>query len=405
MKSATRRVTAPKTFRAAPAAPAAPAALLALLLAAVGPGAGCAKAPPSLPESGALRYYRIPWADAFPSDAVVDTAGRLWFTDRLTHALGVFDPEAGSFQRIPTPTERSAPYGLVAGRDGALWFGESNGGRLGRLDPATGAITEVEVGLSNGPQLLAWADGALWFTSVRDDAVGRYRPDTGGARPGHVRIWRVRTPGLRHGGRDPYGIAATPDGRVWVGRQGGSVLYRVDTLPDSVDTIDLRALTDTVDYTEPAPQRVSAEAAERLPPEMIERMRNRRRGVGMRRVAAGPDGRLWVAGHGWGRVVGIDPETGEKRVLANLDSRSQPYAVAVDPWGRVWFSEQGNDAIVVYDPGADERRRMPLPLAGGTVRDMAIDAERGRIWLPMSDIGAIAVVELGGRGRTEGPGK
>ena len=372
---------------------------------------GCAKAPPPLPESGAMRYYRIPWPDAFPSDVVVGEDGRLWFTDRLTHALGVFDPGAESFRRIPTPTPRSAPYGLVAGPDGGLWFGESNGGRLGRIDPTTEAITEVEVGLASGPQLLAWAEGTLWFTSLRDDAVGRYRPGAGpGREPGadpaqgagpaapDVRIWKVAAPRLRRGLEDPYGIAATPDGRVWMGRQGGSVLYRLDALPDSLELLDfatLPTLVDTVDFTEPAPIPITQQLLERLAPRTIERLRNRRRGVGMRRVAAGPDGWLWVAGHGHGRVVGIHPDRDEKRVLATLEPRSQPYAVTVDRWGRVWYSEQGTDAIVVYDPAADQRRRLPLPLPGGTVRDIAIDAERGRVWLPMSDIGAIAVVELG----------
>jgi streptogramin lyase len=357
-----------------------------------------------------MRYHRIPWADAFPSDVEVDRAGRLWFTDRLTHAVGVFDPAAESFQRIPTPTQQSAPYGMVTGPDGMLWFGESNGGRLGRLDPGTGEIIEVDVGLANGPQLLTWAGGALWFTSMRDDALGRYRPVPGGtdgpdgARRGDVRVWRVASPERRRGADDPYGIASTPDGRVWVGRQSGSILYRVDLLPNSAEVVDLRSLTDTVDFTEPAPIRLSQRDLERLPPELVERMRSRRMGVRMRRVAAGPDGRLWVAGHGRGRVVGIHPDTDAKRILATLDPRSQPYAVAVDPWGRVWYSEQGNDAVVVYDPTRDERRRLPLPLPGGTVRDIAFDAVRGRVWLPMSDIGAIAVIELGPAGSDGAPG-
>lgn len=351
-----------------------------LALGALALATACAKAPPRPPEAGTMVYYRIPWPDAFPSDVVVTEDGRLWFTDRLTHAIGVFDPATSSFRRIPTPTEQSAPYGFTRGPDGALWFGESNGGRLGRIDPETDSIHEVEVGLAHGPQLLAWADDALWFTSRRDDAVGRYDPATG-----DIRIWREPLPGRRVRYSGPYGIAATPDGRVWVGRHGGSHLYRVDALPDTGTVVD---------YTEPSPVQLSPEALERLSPETVERFRNRRIGMGMRRVAAGPDGRLWVAGHGRSRVVGMAPDGSGKRILATLDRRSQPYGVTVDPWGRVWYSEQGTDAIVVYDPVADDRRRMALPLEGGTVRDLVVDSERGRVWLPMSDIGAIAVIEL-----------
>lgn len=297
---------------------------------------------------------------------------------------GSLPRDAAAFRRYPTPNPRSAPYGLVRGPDGGLWFGESNGRRLGRLEPETGAITEIEVpGLAYGPQLLAWSDGYLWFTSRRDGIIGRYDPVSGG-----TRLWPDRVP-------KPYGIAATPDGRVWVGSHGGSVLYRVDALPDSGRTVD---------YTEAGRLRVPEEVLDRLSPEEAERFRNPRIGIGMRRIAAGPDGRLWAAGHRRGRVLGIDPDTGDRQTLASLDRQSQPYAVAVDPWGRVWYSEQGTDAIVVYDPAADRRVRYPLPLPGGTVRHMAIDADRGRVWLPMSDLGAIAVVELARPQRDAGDG-
>lgn len=228
--------------------------------------------------------------------------------------------------------------------------------------------------LEHGPRLLAWSEGILWFTSVRDGAVGRYDPGTD-----RTRVWRGRL-------ENPYGIAVDGDGRVWVGSHGGTSLHRIDVPPDSAAVLDLSV---------PVPVRLSAEARRRLSPQRLEELRSRHRGIGMRRVAAGPDGRLWAAGHASGRVVGIDPEAGEKRVLATLDPRSGPYAVTVDPWGRLWYSEQRGDAVVVYEPRTGDRRRTALPVEGGTVRDMAVDADRDRIWLPLSDVAAIAVIELG----------
>ena len=170
---------------------------------------GCAREAARLPAGGPLLHYRIPWPDAFPSDVAVDDEGRVWFTDRLTHALGMFDPRTEEFRRVPTPTRRSAPYGLVRAPDGALWFGESNGGRLGRLDPETGEITEVELpGAGAGPRLLAWAADAVWFTAERDGVYGRYDPASGDAE-----VWRSPV-------ADPYGIAAVGD-QVWIaGRRG-----------------------------------------------------------------------------------------------------------------------------------------------------------------------------------------
>lgn len=348
--------------------------MLALIPPAV---AGCAKAPPLLPESARMLHYEIPWEGAFPSDVAVDDAGRLWFTDRLTHALGVFDPVTERFDRYPTPTSRSAPYGLVRAPDGTVWFGESNGGYLGRIDPATGVIEEVEIpGLERtGPMLLAWAGGAVWFTSRESAGVyGRYDPTSG-----DTRVWRAPADSR------VYGIAATPAGAVWVGRYDGSQLHRVDRGPDAVATLDL---------SEPYLSTLPAARLESLSPEVRERWADRRVGIAMRRIAAAPDGRIWVSAYGRGRVTGVDPATGETRHIRTLAQRSRPYGITVDALGRVWFSEQGNDLLVVYDPRTDRRSALPLPVPGGTVRNIAVDLERGRVWLPLSDVGVIAVLEL-----------
>lgn len=323
-----------------------PALLLYLSILAVLPA--CARTAPPLPAGGSLLHYRVPWPDAFPSDVAVDDEGRVWFTDRLTHALGVFDPATEEFRRIPTPTARSAPYGLVLAPDGALWFGESVAGRLGRADPATGEITEVEIAeLRTGPRLLAWAGGALWFTAERDGAHGRYDPATG-----EVRVWP--SPVER-----PYGIAAVGD-QVWVAGRREREVYRVDAGPP-----------------------YSARAA----------------GATVRRMAGSPDGWLWMAHFDAGRVGGWNPLTDARVELESLPRPSRPYGIAVDAWGRVWYSEQGNETIVVYDPAVDERRKSSLPLPGGTVRSIAIDPVRRRVWLPLSDIGVIAVLMLEGAPR------
>lgn len=348
--------------------------MLVLLSLAV---AGCGKTPPLLPEAARILHYEIPWEGAFPSDVVVDEAGRLWFTDRLTHALAVFDPATERFDRYPTPTPKSAPYGLVRAPDGTLWFGESNAGRLGRMDPRTGAIEEVEVpGLERtGPMLLAWADGAVWFTSREPAGVyGRYEPTSG-----DTRTWRAPVEDR------VYGIAATPEGAVWVGRYNGSQLLRVDRGPDSGAILDL---------TEPYLATLPPARLESLSPEVRERWADRRVGIAMRRMAAAPDGWIWVSAYGGGRVTGIDPATGQKVHIRTVAQPSRPYGVTVDVLGRVWFSEQGNDLLVVYDPASDRRSALSLPVPGGTVRNIAVDVERGRVWLPLSDVGVIAVLEL-----------
>jgi virginiamycin B lyase len=341
--------------------------LLATLL------AGCARNSPPLPMAGGIESYRVPWPDAFPSDVVVDGRGRVWFTDRLTHALGVFDPSSEAFRRIDTPTEHSAPYGVLRAPDGTIWFGESNGRRLGRLDPATGEIAEIPIdGLEHGPRLVAWYGGEIWFTSLEDDAFGRYDPATG-----RQEVWKGRI-------EEPYGIAAAA-GAVWVMAQGGSRLYRVEgaTTGDTLPWLDL---------SEPVLNQLPEPVRRQLSPEVLARLRSRRRGAGARRLSSDETGRVWVAEWGRGRVTGVDPRTDERIHVETLDQPSRPYGIATDARGRVWYSEQGNGTVVVYEPVAGERVVLDLPVAGGTVRHLAVDTERGRAWLPLSDVGMIAAV-------------
>lgn len=274
----------------------------------------------------------------------MDSLGRLWFTDRLTHAIGMLDPETRRFTRIETPTPESAPYGITRAPDGTLWFGESNGGNLGRIDPATGALTEIPIpGLDAGPQLVVWARGAVWFTSKRDAAYGSYTPAT-------ARTWVVEDVV-----REPYGIAAVGD-EVWIGSQRDRWLHRAAPANDVARRIPLKA---------PA-----------------------------RRMAGGDDGRVWLTQHGAGRVAGVDVESEQVTLIEVLAQPARPYGIDVDDEGRVWYAERGNNRVVIYDPRTGDRTSIPLPAPAATVRHIVVDTRRGRAWLPLSDGGLIAVVEF-----------
>lgn len=320
-----------------------PPLLLVPLALALVPGlAGCSTRPPPLPSPNSIVLFEIPWAGAFPSDAVVDHRGRLWFTDRLTHALGVLDPETGEFRRLATPTPKSAPYDIVRGPDGTLWFAESNGGRLGRVDPESESITEVRVeGLRHGPLLLAWGHGGIWFTARRDSAWGHHDPATGRTLVGR-------------GVTEPYGIAVV-DGEAWVAGMRGTIHHVGREAGQPLDSIPVRG--------------------------------------DARRMTDGPEGRLWLTQHGRGRVVSLDPRTGSVEVVEALPQPARPYGIATDAWGRVWYAERGNRRVVVLNPATGARTYIAVP-GTGTIRDIVVDSERRRAWLPISDAGVIGLLEF-----------
>lgn len=335
--------------------------------------ASCQRVRPGLPSPSPVREYAVPWENAFPSDMAVDSRGRVWFTDRLTHRIGMLDPETSEFTSQPTPTPKSAPYGMVAGPDGALWFAESRAGRLGRIDPGDGSITEVVLpGVTGGPQLLAQSGARLWFTVREGRAWGWYQPSTGDGQvyPG--------PPGF-----GPYGIAASPDGSIWIAGQPGWLLLRVDALSDTAQVVELEVEigAGTRRWLATLPDSVRE----------VQERRLRRQGEA-RRIAVDSSGGVWVTDFDRSRVVRYDPATGGEEAFTALSAKTEPYGIAVSRAGLIWYSEKARNSIVVLDPATGERVSYPLPSPNATVRQILLDEARGRVWLPMSDAGKVGLI-------------
>jgi streptogramin lyase len=241
-----------------------------------------------------------------------------------------------------------------------------------------------------GPHLLAVSGGEIWFTMREARAYGALD-----VRTGEVRLWRTAPVTL---GREvaeadldryrpsPYGIAASADGRIWIGVMGGWRLYEVDAHSGEVREHDLSqppadSVLDRLTAGRPAADR--ARTAMQL-----------RSGGNARRIAVDARGRVWLADFGRSRVVRYDGATGKQEVFESLERPSEPYGIAVGRGGIVWYSEKRNDRLVGLDPETGERVHVAVTTPGATVRHMVVDDVRGRIWLPLSDGGRIGVLEL-----------
>ncbi|MGH7574565.1 MAG: hypothetical protein ACREM1_05460, partial [Longimicrobiales bacterium] len=244
------------------------------------------------------------------------------------------------------------------------------------VDPETGEITEVELeGVSGGPHLLAVLGSELWFTAREAQMYGRYEPATG-----RLKIYsapeRFR----------PYGIA-TANGRIWLSSYDGGRLLEVDVDLERASAHELSRDEGGELVLSPATPDSALSPLERLP--WIH--------MGARRMAAGPDGVLWISGFGRSRVYRIDTASREVEEYPSLFTPSYPYGIVVAPDGLVWYNEKGNDVVVALDPRARRRVTFRIGSSGATVRHLAVDAERGRVWLPLSDAGRLGLIELGSR--------
>lgn len=301
-----------------------------------------------LPRVERVREFEVPWAGSFPSDVVLDSAGRVWFTDRLAHVIGMFDPAREQFRAYEPPSRVSGPYGLVRGGDGYLWYAGGSRRLIGRLDPETGDIVEYRIpDVRSGPHLLAWHEGRLWFSVREDRGYGVLDPATG----------ETTLYGLED--HRPYSVAVL-DGAVWMSTAGSSRLLEIDPSTGGVRVHDLGG------------EDVTGE---------------------LRRLHADAAGGLWFTNFRRGNVGRYVPATGAVRIYPSFNARSSPYGLTVTSSGLVWYGETATSRVVVLDPVADRRINVQLSVPSGFVRHLAVDERRRRVWLPISDAGRIGLIE------------
>src|SRR4029450_9815368 len=143
--------------------------------------------------------------------------GPVYYTAQTTGQLGILDSKTGKFEEIPLG-RNSAPHGVVVGPDGAPWVTDGGQNAIVRVDPVS---KEVKVFMLPGPNVnlnTAAFDrfGILWFTGQSGD-FGHLDPKTGSLKV----LQAPRGPG-------PYGITATPDGRIFYASLAGSHIAEIN---------------------------------------------------------------------------------------------------------------------------------------------------------------------------------
>jgi len=283
----------------------------------------------------AVKTYPVGQGDG-PHDVAPAPDGRIWYTAQRAGALGLFDPRIDQVERIPLGSG-SAPHGVIVGPDGAAWVTDGGLNAILRVDPATKQIHTYPVPGDNADLNTAVfdRDGILWFTG-QAGILGRLDP-----RPGHDRVATIAAPR----GAGPYGITVTPDDTVYFASLAGSYLGRI----------------------------VAGGAGFRA--EVIEPPTPHQ---GARRVWSDAGGNLWVSEWFAGNVARYAPATKVWREWRLPGGQPQPYAVYVDDGGAVWLSDFGINALVRFAPATETFSSLPLPDAGGAVRQL--NGRAGEVW-------------------------
>lgn len=305
-----------------------------------------------------IQWYQIPDTAVFANDLTIDDEGIVWFTDRTGSRVGRLDPDGGHIELLPTPTPNSAPYGIGIGPDRNVWYAASQIGALGRVDRETRTIEEHPIpGASGGPHSLIARNGRIWFTLRVSSRFGWYDP---GERHAEIYPFHEPTPVMERG---PYSLFAQPGGSLWFTAMGRAALFEIDEVEGTFREVLIPA--------------------------------------GWARRATADADHIWYSNFPVGRFGRLDPVTGLVHEYPLISSRAQPYGVVVDGQGRIWFTEASAGLLIGFDPRTESFHSIPMrpetafrgTAVDATVRGMAVDVTRRRLWLPTSSSGYIGRVD------------
>jgi virginiamycin B lyase len=302
-------------------------------------------APGSRPRvEGTITEWAVP-TPRFARDPAVGPDGNVYIAVMHGNRIARFDTRTRTFKEWDLPGE-ARPHGLLVDPQGTVWYTGNGNGTIGRLDPPTGAVVEFRAPSGGDPHTLVLdRGGIIWFTVQNGQRIGRLDTRTGD-------ISEHRTRG------NPYGLALDAAGNVWFCQLYGDRLGRLDPRTGAITEVAMPA------------------------------------GSRPRRMAAAPDGSLWVTLYGSGRLARFDPVARKivKEYPLPAGPGAGPYAVTVDAAGIVWANEIQTDTVVRLDPRTGEQRVFALPSKGVGIRKMVVDAE-GRLWYMGSHNGRLGVIQ------------
>jgi virginiamycin B lyase len=217
------------------------------------------------PKTGQVTEYKMPDPAARdPHTPAFDQNGVLWFTVQNGNSVGKLDPRTGAIVLAASLTEKAMPHGMVVNSRGTPFFGMAGANKIGAVNPETMKITEYVLPDGARPRRIAVAaDDAIWYADNARGFLGRLDPRTGSVK-------EFPSPGGPKAA--PYGIAITRDGAIWFSES--------EVQPNTVVRFDPRTET-TRSWAIPS-------------------------GGGIvRHMVAAPDGTLWLACSGVGKIATV----------------------------------------------------------------------------------------------------
>jgi virginiamycin B lyase len=244
--------------------------------------------------------FEVPTANAQPEDIVLGPDGNLWFTEHgfMVDKIGRVTPgNPPVIEDFPLPTGFSAPFNITVGPDNKIWATASNGaGAVLKIDPANPAAMEGHGGYGAGTAagIAAGPDGKIWLGDFTNHRLVRIDPATGNEEAASDFDLGTDFTGIKN-------LTGGPDGNVWVTEFSGRIA-RV-TRTGAVTPFDIP-------------------------------------GDGAWDIVTGPDGNLWyTAPEGNNSKIGRITPAGEFGTQFDVTDAGDQLGITVGPDGALWFAQ------------------------------------------------------------------
>jgi virginiamycin B lyase len=335
-----------------------------------GPNAAKPSGSPTDDRTG-FRQFRVPTANSFPAQMVLDSRGRVWLTERDANKLARFDPETSTWDEFEIPTPNSMPWGIDLDANGNVWFTESASGanKIGMLDISAVPVplfTEYPVPTPGSEpwNLVVGADGTVWFTERVGNKIGKLVPGIG-----VTNEYPIPTPDAKPSGIGIHRSAFS--GRVydyiWFTETAASKVGQLSATAEQI--LERRLVENTnpqelvmtpsgdVWWTEPGSNRIVLFAPSTL--SLVLQLDVPTAGAIPYGIALDGNSAVWFterAASKLGRFTGFVPLS----EYTLPDPNSQPIGLAVDTDGCAWYSAPGVNKIGHYCPPPTFRQYLPF---------------------------------------------
>jgi streptogramin lyase len=279
-----------------------------------------------------------------PADIVLGPDGNLWFTEANVDQIGRVTPgNPPVIDEFDLPTGFTSPFNITVGPDNKIWFTCSNGaGALCRINPTDPTDKEGQGGYNLQGQpagIAAGPDGAMWLGGQSASII---RADT-------ATMDELTDSDFTVTGFNIRNLAPGPDGNVWVTDFGGKIgrvtpsgtVTPFDPAGDAAWDI-ITGPDGNLWYT--APEGTDTKIG-RVTPTGDVGLQYSATPVGDQRgITIGPDGALWFA-EAFSNDIGRMTLDGQFSTVTGLSPGARPEYIAPGPDNTLWFTEKDGHAI------------------------------------------------------------